>query len=200
MDEETEELRDLFRDVAGTDTVTAGQVTDRGTLSDPDEATVRTRLRTVIDRMAAHGDVATDLDMDHRIDLVRGFHRGMDDETLAERLGVDRTTVRTARLDLHLFRDTDTDAPVAWERLRRHLRETEDDAAIAETLGLDSDTVATARRVLAARDEARRMSHRYRSAFRDAIPDANLADRLTESVGEDGLDEAAADIETDVSF
>jgi hypothetical protein len=46
----------------------------------------------------------------------------------------------------------------------------------------------------------RRVSGRFRSEFEDAIPDAALSTHLTESAQEDGLQEAAEDIETDTKF
>ena len=69
-----------------------------------------------------------------------------------------------------------------------------------EKFDMDEESVRWYRRVLQTQKEARRVSHRYRSAFRDIIPEADLTDRLTEGVTEDGLKEAAEDIETDVSF
>lgn len=199
MDEKTEELRDLFVDVAGTDTVTAGQEADRGTLADVDEETVERKLSAIVARMREAFAFEADLDDEQRVRLVRAFYRGEDDETLSDQFSSDVETIRAARLELHLFRESDTEGPVEWERLRASL-ESEDDDTVAAELALEATDVRHYRRVLAAREEARRVSHRYRSAFRDVIPDADLADRLTEGVTDDGLGEAAADIETDVSF
>lgn len=199
MDEKTEELRDLFVDVAGTDTVTDDQAVDRGTLSERDEATVQAQLRAIVERMREAFGFETDLDVDRRVQLVRAFYRGEDDATIAAELSTDVETARRARLDVHLFRESDTDGPRDWPHIRSRLEEA-DDETVAETLALDPDRVRWLRRVRRAREQARRVSHRYRSAFRDVIPDADLADRLTDGMTEDGLTEAAADIETDVSF
>lgn len=199
MDDRTDELRDLFLDVAGTDSVTEDQERDRWGNAALDEGDVDDRLRTVIERMAAEFGFEPALSTDERVTLIRGFYRGDSDATLAQELGVDEQTVRGARLDLHLFRETDTDAPVDWDRLRNRLDDGDDETVAAE-LDLEPAEVAHYRRVALARDEARRVSHRYRTAFRDVIPDADLAERLTASISEDGLEEAAADIETDVSF
>ena len=200
MGEKTDDLRDIFLDVAGTDTVTEDQEPAHGTLSDPDEEANERQVRAVVERMAERFSFETDIGDDQRVTLVRAFHRGDSDAELAERLSIDEETVCRARLELHLFRESDTDAPVDWERLRSRLKERDDDAALAAELGLDRDAIARYRRVLVAREEARTVSHRFRSAFRDVLPDADLADRLTADVTEDGLEEAAADIETDVSF
>ncbi|MFB6202580.1 MAG: hypothetical protein ABEI98_11305 [Halorhabdus sp.] len=199
MGEKTDELRDLFLDVAGTETVTEDQETSRGTLSTPDDETVDRQLRSIVERMDDRFDFETDLTDDQRVALVRAFYRGESDAELADRLDCEVAQARQARLELHLFRESDTDAPIDWERLQKRLTEG-DDATLAADLGVDPATVARYRRVLAARREARAVSHRFRSSFRDVLPDADLADRLTDDVTEDGLVEAAADIETDVSF
>ncbi|WP_181687013.1 hypothetical protein [Halorhabdus salina] len=203
MDEKTEDLRELFVDVAGTDTVTADQSDDRGTLVDLnglDDETIRGRLRAVVEVMAEKFTFEATLTVAERVELVQLFYEGGDDEAIAANLDTDAETVFGARMDVHLFRASDTDASIEWVRLRDRLRETDDDAALASELDLAPDAIAGYRRVFEARQEARNVSHRYRGAFRDVIPDADLADRLTADTTEDGLEEAAADIETDVSF
>ncbi|WP_135664839.1 hypothetical protein [Halorhabdus rudnickae] len=199
MGEKTDELRDLFVDVAGTDTVTEDQEPSSGTLSNPDEQTVDRQLRAVLEGMAERFSFETAIGDDQRVALVRAFYHGDSDAELADRLSIDEETARRARLELHLFREADTDAPVDWEELRRRLKEDEE-TVLVEELDLDRDAIAQYRRVLEAREEARGVSYRFQSAFRDVIPDADLAERLTADVTEDGLEEAAADIETDVSF
>ncbi|WP_158855281.1 hypothetical protein [Halorhabdus sp. CUG00001] len=203
MDEKTEELRELFVDVAGTDTVTADQSADRGTLAalaDLDDETVTKRVRAVVEAMAETFTFEADLTIEERVELVQLFYEGVDDDAIADALDTDAETVFLARLELHLFRASDTDASIEWDQLRERLRETDDAETLASELTIDSDTIVRYRRVFEARQQARRVSHRYRSTFRDVIPDAELADRLTKEVTEDGLEEAAADIETDVSF
>ncbi|QGN07971.1 hypothetical protein Hrd1104_12145 [Halorhabdus sp. CBA1104] len=203
MDEKTEELRELFVDVAGTDTVTADQSADRGTLAalaDLDDETVTKRVRAVVEAMAETFTFEADLTIEERVELVQLFYEGVDDDAIADALDTDAETVFLARLELHLFRASDTDASIEWDQLRERFRETDDDETLASELAIDSDTIVRYRRVFEARQQARRVSHRYRSTFRDVIPDAELADRLTKEATEDGLEEAAADIETDVSF
>ena len=200
MDEKTDNLRDLFVDVAGTDTVTEDQESGHGTLSNPDDETVERQLRAVIERLDEQFGFETELDDDQRVSVVRGFYAGDTDAELADRLSTDPETAFEARLELHLFRESDTDAPVEWEHFRRRLKECADETALAADVDLDTDAIERYRRVLDAREEARGVSHRFRSAYRDVLPDADLADRLTADVTEDGLEEAAADIETDVSF
>ncbi|WEL20160.1 hypothetical protein [Halorhabdus sp. BNX81] len=200
MDEKTDELRELFEEVAGTDTVTESQEDGRGTLSEIDEERVDRRLREIVEQLRGAFPFETTLADDARVRLIRGFYRGESDDDLAAALDVDTETVIVARLELHLFRESDTDTPIPWDECRRYLRESEDDEEVAATLDLDPEAVDRYRAVADARDEARNVSHRFRSAYRDAIPDADLAEPLLDDVTEDGLDEAAADIETDVSF
>ncbi|ACV11720.1 conserved hypothetical protein [Halorhabdus utahensis DSM 12940] len=200
MDEKTDELRELFEEVAGTDTVTESQQEGRGTLSEIDEERVDRRLREIVEQMREAFPFETELSDDQRVRLVRGFYGGESDADLAAAIDVDAEMVIAARLELHLFRESDTDTPVPWDEVRRHLRESEDDEEVAAALDLDPETVEQYRAVADARDEARNVSHRFRSAYRDAIPDADLAEPLLDDVTEDGLEEAAADIETDVSF
>jgi hypothetical protein len=54
--------------------------------------------------------------------------------------------------------------------------------------------------VAAAEIEIRRAGGRFRDEFAALLSDADLGDRLAESAREDGLREATADLETDVSF
>ncbi|CCQ33628.1 conditioned medium-induced protein 4 [Halorhabdus tiamatea SARL4B] len=199
MGEKTDELRELFEEVAGTDTVTERQEDERGTLSPIDDERVDGKLREILEDLEETFGFETALSDDQRVELVRSFYRGKSDADLAATLDVEAETVVEARLEVHLFRESDTDTPVPWDDFRRRLREC-DNEAIVEEFDLGLETVRHYRAVAEARDEARSVSHRFRSAYRDAIPDADLAEPLTTDATEDGLEEAAADIETDVSF
>lgn len=170
MDEKTEHLREVFMDVTEESTVTESQTDDRGSLAGADEATVTDRLIEIIEKLRDHHEFETDLSTDRLQQIVRGFYDGADDETIAETIDADRSTVFKARLDLHLLRDRDTDAPVDPSALR------------------------------AAQDRRRRVSQRFQVAFEDAIPDTALSTQRTESATEDGLADAAEDIETDTKF
>jgi hypothetical protein len=215
MDEKTAALRDIFMDVAEDDTVTESQDDDRGSIAGADEDAVDERLRAVVDQLRDRYDFGTGLSTAALVAVVRGFYDGDDDPTIAAALvqaagdgaagteGVDATTVFRARMDLHLVRDSDTDFPFEMAALRT---QREADAAdptvseIAAELDADDATVERALRVAETQDAIRRVSHRYQSAFEDAIPDTALSIRLTETVQDDGLDEAAEDIETNTSF
>lgn len=200
MDEKTEELRDIFMDVAGEETVTERQHEGHGSLADVDEGEIAERLQGVIADMRDRYDFETDLDEETLADIVRGFYEGEDDEALAADLDVAPETVFTARMDLHLIAEDDTDAPFSLATLRDLLADEAEDATIATELDADSEMIARYRRVAAAQNRSRRASHRFRTAFEDVLTDADLSLRLTESVQEDGLDDATDDMESNVSF
>jgi hypothetical protein len=197
MDEKTEELRDIFMSVSESETVTESQEGTRGSLVDSESAESEgEQLREVIARLRERESFETDLEADTYVALVRAFYDGADDEAIAADLGLDEERVFEARLDLHLLRETDRDAPFDLAVLRRRVED--DDAAVAADIGVDAGAVAHYRRVVAAEDAARRANHRYQTAFDEVLTDADLERRFADT--EDGLEEAAEDIETDVSF
>lgn len=208
MDEKTEQLRDIFVEVTDEETVTESQADERGSLVPPDEEAVTERLRSVLERMRDDESFRTDLDLPTYVDLVTGFYEGDDDETLAATLGLPESDVFAARMDCHLFRSVDAEPPLDPERLAaavgedRSLAALSDDelAAVADDVETDASALHRYRETLRARDAARRASHRYQDAFEDVLTDADLAENLTESAREDGLREAAEDIETDLSL
>lgn len=195
MDEKTEDLRDIFMDVSETGTVTESQTDPRGTLADGD----RDRdgdVGEVVAEMRSRYDFETDLSRDTYVSIVRAVHERDSDETIAAALGLDPETVFRARLDLHLLRESETDPPVDPSRLRAD----EDHSALAAESGVDEERLDRSRRVVAARDEARAANYHYREAFETILTDADVEGGYTDAAQEDGLREAAEDIETDVSF
>lgn len=195
MDEQTEALRDIFMEVSDEGTVTESQEADRGSLTGGDNAD---RIAAVIGQMREKYEFATDLDTDALEAIVRGYFDGRTDSDIADDLGVARDTVARARLDLHLIRDRDRDAPFDLDSLRA-LADASTAEAAAE-LGVSDSTVRRYRRVLDAEAESRRVSKRFYSAFTDAIPDADLSEAMTQEAVEDGLDDATDGMETNVSF
>jgi hypothetical protein len=201
MDEKTEELRDLFVEVTDEETVTERQEEGPGSLTDADEAAVADRIAAVVAEMRERYDFVTDLDADTLVTVVRGFYDGAADAAIADTLDTDPDTVFRARMDLHLL-DDDTEFPFDLADLRdaRADADGSDAATLADTLDADPETVERALLVAETQKAIRRVSGRFRSEFEDAIPDAALSVRLTESAQEDGLEEAAEDIETDTKF
>ncbi|WP_299267175.1 conditioned medium-induced protein 4 [Halorientalis sp.] len=202
MDEKTEELRDIFVELTDEETVTERQKEGPGSLTDADEAAVTDRVATVVTTMRERYDFVTDLDDDTLGTVVRGFYDGTDDATIAETVGETPETVFRARMDLHLLDDDDTQFPFALSALRDAHADTDepDSAALADAFDADPETVERALLVAETQEAIRRVSGRFRSEFEDAIPDAALSTHLTESAQEDGLQEAAEDIETDTKF
>jgi hypothetical protein len=198
MDEKTESLRDIFTSVSDEDVVTEEQTESHGGL--PDEEEIRERLAGVIADLRAEFDVDTELADEQLVDLVMDFYAGETDDTLADTLGVEPTTVRAARFDLHLLRDEDLDAPVEIDRLRSLLDADADTDSIAAELDTDGDTVRRYRRALAASDAVRRTGGRYPDRFESILAEAGVADRFTESVKQDGLEGATADAEVETDF
>jgi len=198
MDEKTEELRDIFMDVSEEETVTETQAETPGSLvGGGDDEDVDEQLRDLVGRLRANQSFDTGLAVDQYVALVRAFYADASDEEIGADLGVATETVFAARLDLHLLRETDTDASFDLATLRR--RGEADDETLAAELDVDAETVERYRRVVAAEDATRRANHRYQQAFDELLTDADLEGRFTEGQ-EDGLEEAAEDIETDVSF
>ncbi|QSG13983.1 conditioned medium-induced protein 4 [Halapricum desulfuricans] len=200
MDEKTEQLRDIFVDVAEEETVTERQKEERGSLTDADEGAVDDRLVEVIGEMRQRYDFETDCETATLVRIVRGFYEGANDEALASELDLDPETVRIARMDLHLVGESDTDAPFELATLRDLLVEDADEETIAAELDADEGAIDRYRRVAAAQNRARRTSQRYRTAFEEVLTDADLSIQHTASVQEDGLEEATEDMEVDVSF
>jgi hypothetical protein len=197
MDEKTEELRDIFMDVAEEETVTESQVEQRGSLLR--QESVDDRLREVIDRMRERFAFTTALDNDALCTIITEFYDGESDESIATILRVPREMVVDARMDLHLVRDEDT-ADVDVSRLRDRLDVGDSIETIADELAADRMTVKRAARALDAEERARRVSQRFRTQYEEILTDADIAVRLTADTQEDGLEEATEGMEVDVEF
>lgn len=202
MDEKTEELRDIFMDVSEEGTVTEEQAEGHGSLTDVDEETVDEHLLDVIADMRERYDFGTDLSAETYCAIVRGFYEGRDDALLAGQLDMDEETVFSARMDLHLVGEDDTDAPLSMAALRDAISSAEgpDTETLAAELDADPADITHYRQIAAAQNAARRASHRFQTAFEDALADADLSIQLTVDVTDDGLDDATEDIESNVSF
>lgn len=199
MDDKTEELRDIFMDVADEETVTESQEDHRGTLLDHTD--VHERLADVVARMREQYEFSTDLDDDELCRLVHAYYDGASDAEIARDLDVARSTVLRARLDLHLVRDRDADAPFDMDALRRAIHEgSAGTGDLADQFDVSPSTLRRYRRVVRAQEEARRANDRYRDEFDEVLADADLSTRIAEKVREDGLDDATDGMETDVQF
>lgn len=198
MDEKTEELRDLFMDVTDEETVTEAQEESRGSLTDERDA--GERIGSIVARMREKYDFDTSLSDEELATVVEGFYTGAADSAIAEELDASRRDVFRARLDLHLVRDRDTDAPFDFAAFRDLLSEGRSTGDVADELDVSPSTVRRYRRVVESQNEARRVSDRFRSEFEDALVDVDLAERFTSDMKDDGLEEATDGMETNVSF
>jgi hypothetical protein len=226
MDEKTSELRDLFVETTGSETVTERQAESRGTLTDRDEAAVDERVRGLVAAMRERYDFSTDLDDATYARIARGRFEEADDEAIATALAEEREAdgeeaetgagsgsgaapvvepaiVRDARFDLHLVREADRevdDAPFEYDDLKQLPAEERSIPECAEALDADPDVVAKHARVARVDLTSTRANDRFRDEFRDLLTDAEIEGSHAETAREDGLEEATEDMETDVSL
>lgn len=204
MGERTDELRDLFESVTGTTEVTERQRRPRGTLSADRET--RAALAAELEQMQGELAFETDLPVPALTTLLEVFYDGQDDAAIAETVTeahdvtLDRAAVATARLDLHLVRKRERPPSAAEADLAALARDETDVESVAEAHEVAPETVE---RWLAVREtmaERRRVADRYRQAFESQLADRDLAERLTASLEETGLDGAVADQEVDLDM
>jgi hypothetical protein len=223
MDDRTAELRDLFVETTGEESVTESQTAATGSLSTDADAddTVDERLPALVAEMADREEFDADLPEPDLRRVVRAFFRrdgdgevdtpswsADADAAVAASLSTDADAeaVFDARMALHLVADADREAPVPYGVLRRLVLDAADtdapDTELAAALpgDVDPDTARRYREVVAADLASRRVNHRYRDAFADLLTDAALSTRLAADARRDGLEEATEDIETDVSL
>jgi len=198
VDDKTAELRDIFMSVSDEEAVTESQAETHGSLAGNDEDRVVDRLRALVETLGERESLDADLPTGTYVEVVRAFYDDADDADIADRAGVATGTAFRARLDLHLVRESDRDAPVELDLLRE--RRDADAETLAADLEVGPETVVRYRRVVDAEDAARAANYRYRSQYDELLTDADLSGRFLENDRADGLGEAAEDIETDVSF
>ncbi|GAB3701777.1 hypothetical protein [Halorubrum pallidum] len=217
MDEKTADLRDIFVETTGGETVTERQTAARGTLTDRDAAAVDERVRELVAAMRDRYGFSTDLDDATYARIARARFEESDDAAIATRLErgeetgdadggddrIDPETSRDARLDLHLVcerdREVDGDA-FAYEELKRLTAAGTSIAECADALDADPDAVAKYARVARVDLTSTRANDRFRDEFRDLLTDAEIEGSHAADAREDGLEEATEDIETDVSL
>jgi hypothetical protein len=200
MDEKTQELRDIFIDATGSDTVTERQEEGPGSLADEPSGNPE-RIRALVAQMRDRYEFDSGLSEETLVTVVRAFFEDVDDAAIAEYVDTDAATVFEARMDLHLLRESDTDdAPVDLAALRKLLVEGATVAECADRLDADTDTVGHYADVVETRLEATRANDRFRDEFADLLTDEAISDRMAQDAREDGLREATEDMETDVSL
>jgi len=201
MDEQTEELRDLFVETTGEEAVTADQSEDRGDLGDAVSAEeAETRVRELVGRMRERYAFQSGFDDGELVQVVTGFYADEDDAEIADALDTDAESVLRARLDLHLVRERDREAPLPMDELRELIV---DDVPLderADRLDADAETVERYSRVIDAERRATRANHRFTDEFAELLTDADLRDSHAADARESGLEEAAEDIETNTQL
>jgi DNA-binding NarL/FixJ family response regulator len=197
--EKVEQLTEIFYDIAGGSTTTEKQDEDRWSTSQSgSDETVRTIIREMIDEYG----IQTSLDEDELVTLVQEYHDGESDKEIARALGTpnrDKTVTR-ARRNLHLFRDSDFDAPFSLDRLRELLDQDASTAEIADALSASESTIRTYTRVIATENEASSVDHKYQHRFEQALDDSANGDSddlfsetLSASARASGLEDALGD-------
>lgn len=197
-EEKAEELRDLFMEVTDESTVTEEQEETHGTLKDAEE--VNKELQEVVEEMVDEYGIRTKLDTDELVDIVRYYHEGYTDTEIAEELG-DKSlnkTVARVRVKLHLFRDSDFDAPFDIDDIRDRMDDSTKE--IADDLDVSKSTVRAYMNVVHAEKQAEEAGHRYQERFEEILEDHELTQQLTSSAKDDGLRDATEDMEVDVNM
>jgi transposase-like protein len=199
-EKKAEELRDIFVDVTDESTVTEEREEERGTLPGKDE--IDDEIKEVIDEMREEYGFETSLDNDEVVRVVRLYHDEASDAEIARELGDDSLdkTVRRARVGLHLFRDSDFDAPFDIGRLEGYIDEGAKNSEIAEELGVSSSTVRSYRRAVEARQESDEADGEYKERFKAVLEDREISERFTPDAKRDGLEGATEDAEVDVDL
>jgi hypothetical protein len=199
MDEKSERLRDIFVDVTDEESVTESQEAGKGSLLDRGEGVER-RLREVIAAMEDRFGFEAALDTDPRVRLVRAYYRGTDDEGIVEELDEPVETVVRARTEMHLLREREVTFPFDRDAFRHRVEAEASAETLAEEFGVSPVAARRYRRAIRIERRATTANERYRDAFDEILTDADISDHLAQRVHDDGLREAAEDIETDVQF
>ncbi|MBP1987934.1 conditioned medium-induced protein 4 [Halolamina salifodinae] len=202
MDEQTEELRDLFVETTGEESVTERQEADRGDLSDVTAEDAEERIAELVAEMRERYEFESGLDDDALVRVVMGFYRDESDAEIAEAVDADEETVFLARVDLHLVRDSDRDATFPLADLRELIVDDVPLEERADRLDGDADTEAVEHysRVVEAELRSTRANDRFTAQFADLLTDADLRESHTGDAHETGLEEAAEDIETNTQL
>ncbi len=200
MDEKTAELRDIFIDTTGSDTVTESQEEGRGSLSVDRESQADKRLAEIIATMRGKYEFASELDDARLQTIIERYYEGESDADIAAALGIDSADVFAARMDLHLVRDEDRDAPFDLTELRSLLVEEAPFEERVAALGATETDVRHYTDVVEADLESTRANDRFRDEFTELLTDSELSGQFARDAREDGLRDATEDIETDVSF
>ena len=199
MDDKTAELRDIFIEATGSDTVTESQSESPGSLTDSDRD-VGDRLGELIGRMRERYDFETDFDDETLSRIVQAYYTDHSDREIAAELDCEPQAVFEARLDVHLVSEADRNAEFDLAELRRLIVEDVPLDERAERLDITAETARHYSKIVAADLRSTRANDRFRDEFTELLTDSDLTGQLARDARKDGLEDATEDIETDVSF
>ncbi len=183
MPDKIEQLRDIFANLPNHGTFVERQQSPRGVY--PETTDADTALLAVIDDLRARFPFRTTLSDADLVAIVRGFYTGRTDADLAADLGVSSNVVSRARVNLHLFRETDVDRSIDRHTLTRLLDADASVATVAAELDVDRRTAGHVRHVAERMRGAQRVNHRYQTDFESILADSEFEDDLRESVASD---------------
>ena len=199
MDDKTAELRDIFIEATGSDTVTESQAESPGSLTDSDRD-VSDRLVELIGRMRDRYEFETGFDDDTLSRIVQAFYTDHSDREIAAELDCEPAAVFEARLDLHLVGEADRNAAFDLDELRQLIVEDVPLAERADQLDITDETARHYSEIVAVDLRSTRANDRFRDEFAELLTDSDLTGQLARDARKDGLKDATEDIETDVSF
>ena len=199
MDDKTAELRDIFIETTGSDTVTENQAESPGSLTDSDR-NVSERLRELIARMRERYTFETAFDDTTLSQIVQAYYTDHSDREIAAELDCEPQAVFEARLDLHLVSEADRNAEFELDDLRRLIVEDVPLSERADRLDITDETARHYSEILKADLRSTRANDRFRDEFAELLTDSDLTGQLARDARNDGLKDATEDIETDVSF
>jgi len=199
MDDKTAELRDIFIEATGSDTVTESQSESPGSLTDSDPD-VGDRLGELIGRMRERYEFRTDFDDDTLSQIVQAYYTEHTDREIAAELDCEPQAIFEARLDLHLVSEADRNAAFDLAELRRLIVEDVPLSERADRLDITEETARHYSKIATADLKSTRANNRFRDEFAELLTDSDLTGQLARDARKDGLKDATEDIETDVSF
>ena len=199
MDDKTAELRDIFIEATGSDTVTESQAESPGSLTDSDRD-VGDRLGELIARMRERYSFETDFGDETLSRIVQAYYTDHSDREIAAELDCEPQAVFEARLDLHLVSEADRNAEFELDELRRLIVEEVPLSDRAEKLDITDETARHYSEIVEADLRSTRANDRFRDEFAELLTDSDLTGQLARDARTDGLKDATDDIETDVSF
>ncbi len=199
MDDKTAELRDIFIEATGSETVTESQAESPGSLTDT-ERDVSDRLVELIGRMRERYAFETDFDDETLSRIVQAYYTEHSDREIAAELDCEPQAVFEARLDCHLVSEADRNAEFELDELRRLIVEDVPLADRADKLDITTETARHYSEIVEADLRSTRANDRFRDEFAELLTDSDLTGQLARDARKDGLKDATEDIETDVSF